>query len=123
MHRPFGQRGLDAYAIKPVVAEFRTTHRLPREKYWNAIAVLRFERGVRIDIDDRDGQMTRVGQRLHRFEHLVAEMAIGSRKQRQLQAGYSPLLILSVAKNSCSPRRKRNVTDAPLSIFVRSPLT
>src|SRR4030042_420688 len=104
------------------MTQLRAPGRVAREKHRYALAERLFERGLGVDIDDGYGDTPPGGQRPQRVEHLVTEMATGAPQQRQPHRRHSPLLILSVEKNSCSPRRNRNVTEAPFSIFVSRPL-
>src|SRR4029079_4606112 len=102
-----------------------------REQHRDALAVARLERGVGVHVDHVDDGAVTSRERRERRGHLVAQVTVGARQQREpgaarggaRRARHSPLGKRSVEKNWASPRRSCSVTGAPLSNLASRSLT
>ena len=65
------------------MAELGTVGRIAEEQDGHEIAEARFERRMRIDVELDQVDRASRQQRRQRIAHLVAEMTIGAREQRQ----------------------------------------
>src|SRR5262249_48280127 len=97
----FRERGDDARTVEPVVAELLSRRRTPGEEHWDKLAVASLERRIGIDVDDIDRRRMRRGDRPDCGEHLIAEVAIRAREQREFHSAARASLLATVELERC----------------------
>src|SRR6185436_4304918 len=83
---PGRERGGDARDIEPIPAELLATARFADKKHRHCFAKSELERRIGIDVDDTNRCRMRGGERPQRGHHLVAEMTIRAREERERRA-------------------------------------